>query len=326
MLPKDTVRGARRRVTIGGMRASVIRAFGPPEVLTLEEVEGVSPGEGQVAIDVELANITFVETQVRAGKAPRPEMLPKLPAILGNGVAGRTDGGRRVISSLNGSGGYASRAVASAEAVIDIPDGLAMTEALALLADGRTAVMLIGSAAISPGETVLVEAAAGGVGSLLVQLAHASGAQVLGAAGGGRKLDVVRLLGADRVVDYSRADWTEQVPEGVDVVFDGVGGSTGDAAFALLRRGGRFCPFGMASGAFSAVDENAAAARGVTLVRGLRASPEEIRSAALSALRHAEEGRLKPLIGQTFPLRDAASAHRAIESRLTVGKTLLVVN
>lgn len=252
-------------------------------------------------------------------------MLPKLPAILGNGVAGRTNG-RRVMSSLNGTGGYASRAVAHAEALIAIPDELETADALALLADGRTAVLLMDSAAIRPGETVLVEAAAGGVGSLLVQLAHAAGALVIGAAGGERKLEIATSLGADRVVDYGRADWTEQVAEPVDVVFDAVGGHIGEAAFGLVRDGGRFCAFGMASGAFSAVDEKAAAARRITLVRGMRAGREELRNAALTALHHAAQGRLKPLIGQTFALQDAAAAHRAIEARATVGKTLLVVN
>lgn len=301
----------------------MIRAFGPPEVLVLEEVDEPSAGPDQVLIDVELANITFVETQVRAGRAPRPEMLPQLPAILGNGVAGRANG-RRVMSSLNGLGGYASRAAARAEGVIDIPDELEAADALALLADGRTAVLMIESAVIRPGETVLVEAAAGGVGSLLVQLARAAGARVIGAAGGERKLEIALSLGAERGVDYSRANWTDQVPEGVDLVFDGVGGRIGEAAFGLLREGGRFCAFGMASGAFSAIDENAATTRRITLLRGMRASAEELRSATLTALRYAWEGRLKPLIGQTFALQDAATAHRAIESRATLGKTLLV--
>src|SRR5262249_44781058 len=123
-----------------------------------------------------------------------------------------------------------------------------------------------------------------------------------------------------------RADWTEQVAEGVDVVFDGVGGHIGEAAFGLLREGGRFCAFGMASGVFSVLGDNSAAARQVALLRGMRASPADLRSAPLSALAYAREGRLKPLIGQTFALRDAAAAHRAIESRTTVGKTLLVVD
>src|SRR5205823_13080904 len=135
--------------------------------LVPETVPDPVPGADQVVIDVDIANITFVETQVRAGHPPNPAMLPSLPAILGNGVGGvLASGGRRFIASLHGTGGYAERAVADTSALIDIPDGLSMQQAVALLADGRTAVLLARAAAIQSGETVLVEAAAGGVGSL----------------------------------------------------------------------------------------------------------------------------------------------------------------
>jgi NADPH2:quinone reductase len=313
------------------VRASVVHEFGPPEVLTTQEVADPRPGPGQLAIDVELASITFVETQLRAGKAPRPDMLPKLPIIFGNGVAGRIVEvgagagrsllGKTVMSALNGSGGYASRAIAETGSVIEVPHELGIEKALALLADGRTAVLLSRSAAIQPQETVLVEAAAGGVGSLLVQLARSAGARVIGAVGGERKAAVAQSLGADLVVDYSRPNWIDEVPERVDVVFDGVGGSIGRAAFSLLRDGGRFCGFGMASGAFAPVTD----VNGITVLRGMRATPTEIRVAAEEALTLALHGRLQPLIGQTFALEDAAAAHAAIESRATIGKTLLTV-
>jgi len=154
-------------------------------VLVAEDVCDPLPGPGQVAIDVDVANLTFVETQVRAGRPPHPSMLPPLPAILGNGVGGVVAAvghgvdsglvGRRVVTSLRGTGGYAERAVADSSGLIEIQDQLRMQQAVALLADGRTAMMLARAAAIRPGETVLVEAAAGGVGSLLVQLAHSAG-------------------------------------------------------------------------------------------------------------------------------------------------------
>jgi NADPH2:quinone reductase len=317
------------------MQASVIRNFGPPEVLATEEVEAPRPGQGQATIQVELANITFVDTQIRAGKAPRPEMLPKLPAILGNGVAGRiaavgTGGdpalvGRRVMSPLDGTGGYAEQAVADLARVIDIAEQLPTPEALALLADGRTAVLLARATAIRTGETVLVEAAAGGVGSLLVQLARLAGARVVAAASGNRKLAVARELGADEVVDYTESDWSDRLAADVDVVFDGVGGAIGLAAFGLVRPGGRFCTFGMASGAFADIDADAASARKIELLRGLRAAPDDLRSALSEALELAAHGRLRPLVGQTFALEDAAAAHGAIERRETIGKTLLRV-
>jgi NADPH2:quinone reductase len=303
----------------------VIRRFGPPDVLVLEEVAEPTAGAGQVAIEVELANITFVETQIRAGIAPRPEMLPKLPAVLGNGVAGRLGDGRRVITSLSGTGGYAERAVASVAGLIAIPERLATDQALALLADGRTAVLLVDATSIQPGERVLVEAAAGGVGSLLVQLARNAGARVIAAAGGDRKLALARELGADQVVDYTRPNWTQSLAHDVDVVFDGVGGTIGEAAFTLLGDHGRFYAFGMSSGRFATIDEADAASRHVTLLRGMRVSPDQIRGAAVEALRLAEDGRLRPVIGQTYALQDAAAAHAAIEARETVGKTLLRV-
>jgi len=317
----------------------VLRAFGPPSVLRLEEVEDPQPGPGQVLLGVHLANVTFVETQIRAGKAPRVEMLPKLPVILGNGVGGSVIAaadadkslvGRGVIASLNGTGGYAERAVADASALITIPRELGMDQALALLADGRTAVLLVNAAAIKRGETVLVEAAAGGVGSLLVQLAHNAGAWVVAAAGGARKADVARALGADLVMDYSQPDWAKRLRSelngrGVDVVFDGVGGDIGRAAFELVARGGRFCAFGMASGRFTDLLETDIAERDVTALRGVSASRDALRQAAQTAVELAREGRLRPLIGQMFPLAEAAEAHAAIEARATIGKTLLQV-
>ena len=246
-------------------------------MLVPEDVADPGPTDNEVLVAVERVSVTFVETQIRAGHPPSPAMLPALPAILGNGVGGVVAAvgpggdqaliGRRVVSSLHGTGGYAARAVADRAALVDVPEELGMATAVALLADGRTALLLAHNAALRSGETALVLAASGGVGSLLVRLAHQAGARVIGAAGSPRKLDQARELGADVVVQYS----TPQSPAGVrietagvDVVFDGVGGSIGRAAFELLRRGGRFLPYGMSSGAFAAVSGKEAAA-GVTI-------------------------------------------------------------
>ena len=309
------------------MRAVVMREFGPPEVLEPAEVAEAEAGPGQVVIEVELANITFVETQVRAGKAPHPSMLPALPAILGNGVGG-TAAGRRVVASLNGTGGYAERVAVDAGRPVQVPDGLTLRDAVALLADGRTALALAGRAGLRPGDTVLIEAAAGGVGTLLVQLARNAGARVVALVGQSRKLAIARDLGADLTVDYSRDGWDTQVRDAVgevDVVFDGVGGNVGLAAFGLLRTGGRFCPFGMASGRFARVTPELAQARQVTIRAGAAASPEELAALVRTALAEAAAGRLRPVIGQEFELAAAADAHAAIEARTTVGKTLLTV-
>jgi NADPH:quinone reductase len=317
------------------MRAVVLSRFGPAANLRPADVPAPAPGPGEVAIDVELANVTFVETQIRAGRPPSPAMLPTLPAILGNGVGGVVaelgDGvdpalaGRRVVSSLRGFGGYAERALAPAAALLDVPAGVALRDAVALLADGRTALLALRAAAPTAGQTVLILAAAGGVGSLLVQLARAGGARVVAAAGGERKLALARELGADAAVDYTRDGWAGEAGA-VDVVLDGVGGAVGRAAFEQLRPGGRLHRFGMASGAFTAVGEDEADARGVTLVAGARPDAAALAAAAREALELAASGRLRATIGQTFPLERAADAHAAIESRATLGKTLLTVS
>ncbi|GAA3042139.1 zinc-binding dehydrogenase [Streptosporangium longisporum] len=313
------------------MRAVWLKEFGGPEVLVPGDAPDPVPGPGQVLIDVAYANITFVETQFRSG-GPAP-FTPELPMIPGNGVggvvvaAGEGVGpgllGRRVVTSTGGSGGYAERAAVDAAGLFAVPDGLALDDAVAILADGRTATMMIRATAPRPGERVLVEAAAGGVGSLLVQLAAAAGATVVAAAGGSRKTGVARDLGADEVVDYTVVGWADGIAP-VDVVLDGVGGDIARAAFGLLGPGGRMVSFGLASGEWAGIGEEAAAARGVTLVQA-RPTPALMRECTESALAEAAAGRLRPLIGQRFPLDRAADAHAAIESRASVGKTLLEV-
>ncbi|MFC6016926.1 zinc-binding dehydrogenase [Plantactinospora solaniradicis] len=319
------------------MRAVWLTEFGGPEVLVATDRPDPVAGPGQVVVAVEFANITFVETQLRAGAGPGG-FRPELPVIPGNGVGGLVDSvgpgvdpalvGRRVVSGTGGSGGYAERAVAKAEDLIEVPDGLPLDSAVALLADGRTATLLIRTARIRTGERILVEAAAGGVGSLLVQLGTAAGATVVAATGGGRKGELARELGADVAVDYQAPGWTDRVRGAVgavDVVFDGVGGTVGRAAFELLDRNGRMVSFGLASGTWTDIPDEVARQRGATIVRVPRSDPAELRELTRAALAEARAGRLRPVIGQRFPLERAADAHAAIESRATVGKTLLAI-
>jgi NADPH2:quinone reductase len=321
------------------VRAVVLEEFGPPDVLVATEVAEPTAGAGQVLIDVEFANVTFVETQLRAGHAPNPAMAPALPVIPGNGVGGivaalgaGTDQsllGARVVTSTGGAGGYAARVAVDADGLFRVPDGLGLAEAVALLADGRTAALLVEAARIADGEMVLVEAAGGGVGTLLVQLVGRRGARVVAAAGGARKLALARDLGADATVDYRDPAWPEQVrtelADGVDAVFDGVGGAIGRAAFDLVRDGGRFVPFGMASGEFAQPSDDEASRRHVRIVRMGPPTPADLARVTRGVLDDAAAGRLRPVIGQRFPLDDAAAAHAAIEGRRTIGKTLLVV-
>lgn len=323
------------------MRAVWLREFGPPEVLVEGTAADPEPGAGQVVVEATVSGITFVETQIRAGHPPSPALSPKLPVILGNGVggvvvavgAGADPGllGQRVVTSTGGSGGYAERVAVDAGNLIPVPAALDLCQAVALLADGRTALALIEAATIVPGDRVLVEAAAGSVGSLLVQLARAAGAgSVIAVAGGARKLALARELGADVAIDYRQPGWAGEVQSatdgaGIDVAFDGVGGAIGRASFELMARGGRFMLFGLASGSFAEVSPAEALARDVTVVRGAVApSPARNRELAAAALAEAAAGRLRPTIGQTFPLGQAAAAHAAIEARTTAGKTLLI--
>jgi len=302
---------------------------GGPEVLVARETPDPVPGAGEVLVAVTVASITFVETQVRGGRGPFPATPPVIP---GNGVGGVVtavgpggdDGmvGRRVVTTTGGSGGYAALVAVPAEGLIDVPAGVPLDDATALLADGRTATLLARTVAAQPGERVLVLAAAGGVGSLLVQLAGATGATVVGSAGGADKVASVRALGAASAVDHATPGWSAGVAP-VDAVLDGVGGSVGREAFELVAPGGRVLRYGMASGSFTAIDPEEAATRRVTLLESGRPSPAEMSSLTASALASAAAGELRPIIGQRFPLARAADAHRAIEARLTVGKTLL---
>jgi NADPH:quinone reductase len=321
------------------VQAIVMEQFGPPDVLVLREVADPVCGPGQVVIEISFSSVTFVETQVRSGRAPDMSMLPRFPVIPGNGVAGVAVAvgpgvgndviGERVLSTTGGTGGYAQLVAVPADGVIPVPREVGLADAAALLADGRTALGLLDRAAIEPGATVLVEAAAGGVGSLLVQLAKRAGAFVVAAAGDERKLELARSLGADVAVDYGRGSWTDEVASAingarVDVVFDGVGGSIGRDAFELLRPGGRLCIFGMVSGSFTAISEQELTGRGVAQLRGSRPNPGEMNKLTALALANAAAGTLRPVIGQQVPLARAGDAHRAMEGRATIGKTLLV--
>jgi NADPH2:quinone reductase len=312
------------------MLAVWMTGFGGPEVLVARETPEPAAGPGQVVIEATAVSISFVETMVRSGAMAGRAGGLQPPYIPGNGVGGTVVAigsdvdsswlGRRVVTTTGGSGGYAERVAVPAAGLIPVPDGLDLTDATALLADGRTAMGLVEVAAPQPGEIVLVEAAAGGVGSLLVQLAAAAGARVVAAAGGAAKLAVAAGLGADETVDYTTPDWAENL-SAVDVVFDGVGGEIGAASLRRLNPGGRFVLFGLSSGRPTTVDRTDVTLLGFEILGRIGARADELTAKALT---EAAAGRLRPVIGQTFPLIEAAAAHEAIQSRTTIGKTLLL--
>jgi NADPH:quinone reductase len=289
-------------------------------------------------VTVSAADTLFVETQIRSGWGGEYFNV-KTPYVPGGGVAGEVvaDGeavddtwiGRRVLTRTP-DGGYASHVVVSADGLLPVPDALDLTQAAVLLHDGVTGTGVFEAARVRPGEWVLVVAAAGGMGSLLVQLSTAAGAHVIAAARGKRKLDLAAELGADVVVDHTEPDWTDRVREatggtGPAVVFDGAGGEIGRAAIAVAADGARISAHGAPSGGFAAIDTEDVARRGLTVrgIQDVQFGPEEFRRLAGRALDEAA-GRIRPVIGRTFPLARAADAHRAIEAREVLGKALLL--
>ncbi|WP_328675512.1 zinc-binding dehydrogenase [Streptomyces sp. NBC_00322] len=318
------------------MRVALVKEFGGPEVLVTTEVPDPVAGPGEVVVVVSAVDTIFVETQVRSGSFG--EHFPvRPPYVPGGGIAGtvRAVGegvdsawlGRRVITSLGFSGGYAEQAAASAAKLVAVPDGLGLQEAAALVHDGVTAAALMESTGLGAGDRVLILGASGGMGTLLVQLAKAAGAMVVGVARGERKTSLVRELGADAVVDATDPEWLAQArtalgPAGADVILDGVGGALGLAAFALTADGGRFSAHGAPTGGFAPVD---AERRGIKLlgIGDVQLTDEAYVRLAAKALGEAATGRLRPVIGGTFPLTRAAQAHEAIEGRGLRGKVLL---
>jgi NADPH2:quinone reductase len=324
------------------MRAIQQHEFGAPEVLRYEQVPDPVPSEGQVRITVEAAGAHFVDTAIRRGVQGMVQ-LPALPTIPGREVAGTVGAagpgvdpawvGRRVVAHLGGAnGGYAELAVAPVAALHPLPDGLAADVAVAMIGTGRTAMWLLDLAALTADDVVLLTAAAGGLGTLFIQAARHAGATVVGAAGGPAKVARVRELGADVAVDYSGPDWAQRVraelgEREITIALDGVGGENGRAAMQLLGLGGRLVMFGTASGAPTEITTRDLLARGLTVTwaigpRLLR-RPGGMRDLEARALAEAAAGRLVPGV-EHFKLSQAAAAHAALESRGTMGKTVLV--
>jgi NADPH:quinone reductase len=329
--------------SVAAMHAIRLHAFGPPENLRYERVDDPRPGPGQARIAVAAAGVHLIDTVLREGRPMGPLALPDLPTIPGREVAGTVDAvgpevderwlGRRVVAHLGpASGGYAELAVREAEALHALPDGLADDAAVAMIGTGRTALAILEVARPTADDVVLVTAAAGGLGSLLVQAARNAGATVVGVAGGPAKVDRVRQLGADVAVDYAAAGWSDAVRAALDgrdvtVALDGVGGAIGRGALELLGVGGRLILFGAASGEQIELSVGDLYSRGLTVSAAIGARiaqrPGGLRALEEQALAAAADGRLVPLV-QRFALAQVAAAHTAIQARATVGKTVLV--
>lgn len=320
-------------------------SFGGPDVLAAVEAPEPGAGPGEVVVQVTAADVLFFDTMIRRGLAI--DFVPlRPPYVPGSGVAGQVIAaglgvdpewiGSRVVAhtgGIGGGGGYAEQALIPAAALVEIPDGVGVQAAAALLHDGATALRLAENAGIEPGEWVLVVGAGGGLGLLLVQLARAAGAHVIAAARGSGKLAQAAALGAEVTVDYSEDDWPRQVlaatgGSGPDAVFDGAGTELGLAAFAITADGGRFSAHGSPSGGFTQIDMAEAKRRDITVsgIEQVQYTPGQLHALAARALAAAADGLIQPVIGQVFPLDRAAEAHSAIESRAVTGKTLLLTS
>ena len=312
------------------MRAIQITEFGGPEVLRLCELpDPVATGD-LVAIDVEFAGVNFADTHQVENTYLAPQQLPLVP---GAEVVGRTSDGRRVVALTVGGGGYAEKVLAHPSVVFDLLESVDDVTALALVLQGTTAWHLLRTSAhLQLGESVVVHAAAGGVGSLAVQLAKRWGAgRVIATASTPDKRDLALSLGADVAVDVSTSTTAEQVCERlVDVVLEMTGGVVTDGSLAALAPFGRLCVFGMASRTPPApIDPGSLLATtravvGFWLVHALR-RPGGLRIAMEELLSLAQSGAIRAVDGGHYPLADAADAHRALRSRGTVGKLVIDV-
>jgi NADPH:quinone reductase len=313
------------------MRAIQMTEFGGPEVLALTELPRPEPAEGEVLIKVSRAGLNFADTHTRTNSYVKKATLPLVP---GGEVAGvREDTGERVVA-LTGDGGYAEYAVAPRELAFAIPDELDDGTALAIVIQGLTAWHLYRTAArVRDGESVVVHSAAGGVGSLAVQLGHALGAgRVIATASSADKRALALELGADEAIDSAAENLQERLlaanqGQPVDVVFDMAGGEVFAASYEALAHFGRIVVCGIAS-------QEPNELRTGSLLRHSRSvvgfylfhcleRPGMVADALADLFSRAARGELRTVIGATYPLEQAAQAHVDLRERRTTGKLLL---
>ncbi|WP_423601866.1 quinone oxidoreductase family protein [Sphingomonas sp. MS122] len=321
-------------------RMAVIEKTGGPEVIQWVERELPPPGAGEVRVRHNAVGLNFIDTYHRSGLYPVP-----LPSGLGSEAAGVVEAvgagvtslapGDRVATFGPGLGAYASERNVPAEILVKLPDAISDEVAAAVMLKGCTAEYLVERAArVQAGMTVLVHAAAGATGQLLVQWLKHLGASVIGTVGSSDKAERARALGADHVIEYKREDIAERVREitdgaGVPVVLDGVGGSTWEASLKSAARRGLIVSFGNAGGPVEGVNLGTLSRHGSLFVTrptlgDYYATPQERETGVARLFELVASGVLGVEIGQRFKLEDAAEAHRAIAAGETMGATLLI--
>ena len=314
------------------MRAVQIEEFGGPEVLHVSDVPKPEPAEGEVLIKVSRAGMNFADTHQRENSyLARYET----PMILGGEVAGTTPDGRRVVA-LVPSGGYAEYAVAPETATLPIPQGLSMVEAAALPETVFTVWHnIFERAALKPGEWLLVHGGASGIGTTAIPIAAALGAKVMATVGSAEKAHVCRELGATRAINYHEDDFVEAVHEttggnGADVILDMVGGDYVERDLKAAALEGRIVQIAFLKGSKVELDLMRLMLRRLTLTGStLRVQSAKAKARMAKAIEEriwplVTAGEVKPVIDSTFPLKDAAEAHRRIDAPDHIGKIVLI--
>ncbi|MGW2201558.1 NADPH:quinone oxidoreductase family protein [Streptomyces sp. NPDC001774] len=305
----------------------------PGEVMQLDEVEAPTPGEGQLLLRVRAANVNFPDALLCRGQY---QVRPPLPFTPGVEICGETEDGRRVIATpALPYGGFADYAVADAAALLPAPEALDDAEAAALHIGYQTGWFgLHRRAALKEGETLLVHAAAGGVGSAAVQLGKAAGATVIGVVGGAEKAEVARALGCDVVVDRRSEDVIAAVKEatggrGADVIYDPVGGEAYTQSTKVVAFEGRIVVVGFASGVIPSAALNHALVKNYSVV-GLHwglynlKDPAAVQRCHETLTAYAAKGLIKPLVSERVPFTGAADAVQRVSEGVTTGRLVVV--
>lgn len=314
---------------------------GGPEAMLWEEVEVGDPGKGQVRLRQSAVGLNYIDVYFRTGMYPAPSS-PFTPGMEGVGVVEAVGAGvhnvsigDRVAYGKN-LGGYAEVRLIDADFVIPLPDDISDETAAAMMLQGMTTEYLLERCfPVHKGQTILFHAAAGGVGLMVCQWARALGAHVIGTVGSPEKARLAQAHGCEHTILYRDEDFVARVKEltggkGVPVVFDGVGKDTFMKSLDCLQPRGMMVSFGNASGKVDPLDIGVLSAKGSLYVTrptlmSYTATPEDFRTSASRVISMVQDGHLEIEVHQTFPLRDAPAAHRALEGRATTGSTVLIV-
>jgi NADPH2:quinone reductase len=324
------------------MKAVLCKAFGPADTLVLEEVASPEPKKNEILIDVHAAAVNFPDTLIIEGKYQFKPPFPFSPggeaagvvAAVGEKVSHLKPGDR--VMALTGWGSFAEQVAVPAYNVMPIPKGIDFNSAAAFgMTYGTSMHALKQRANLQPGETLLVLGASGGVGLAAVEIGKAMGARVIAAASSAEKLEVAKAAGADALINYSEENLKERVKEltggqGADVIYDPVGGDLFDAAVRSINWNGRLLVVGFASGRIPELPVNLALLKGASVVGVFWGSfaqrqPQDNLANFQQLFAWYAEGKLKPLVSQTFPLERAADAINALANRTAVGKVVVEV-